>query len=78
MPAEVINLAGERIRRQAEADRQERLPLALIVHLGAVELIIGSPYSDGVELHMSPEQALELAEDLRRTALAAQTGGGRP
>ncbi len=71
MPAEVISLAEARLARSAPD--VERLPYAIGVRQGAICLIIGTGLDDSdVELWMSADKALELAEDIRRTALASK------
>lgn len=73
MPAEPISLTAYRQQRSLAARQTEQLPLVLNVHVGAVELIIGGAFDDDApELWLSPEQAIALADDLRRTALAAK------
>ncbi len=75
MAAEVISLAQARLERRCGS---QRLPLVLNAHQGAVEVVLGTAADEEqIELWLSAEQALELAEDLRRAALAAQSGGGR-
>ena len=70
--AEVIDLAEARLARAPDV---ERLPYTLGIRQGAICLILGTPIDDNdVELWMSADKALELAEDLRRTALAAKWG----
>ena len=73
MSAEPVSLAEYRIARAQAARKAERLPLALNVHIGAVELILGSPLDENAtEVWLSPEQAIELGHDLIRTGEAAK------
>jgi len=68
MPAEVLVLDAYRTAVRRLSDTQERLPLAMAAHPGAVSLIL----ADEVELWLSPEQCDELAGDLTRLARDAR------
>lgn len=72
MPAEPTSLADYRRRRALRSNACERLPLAMNVHVGAVELILGSPLDDGPELWLSGEQAIELGHELVRLGQVAK------
>lgn len=74
MDAEVIPLRAYQTARELEADKPERLPLVVSSSPGAVSFLLGAG-DDELELWLAPEQADELADDLRRVAAAAREAG---